>query len=185
MKHYRDVLDDADRHFSETIQAQPEQMQCGKGCSSCCYGLFEVSSSDVALLVDALEALPTQQQSALIERALKIVESSQHPNIREIDEDEKDAFFDRTSATPCPALSSEGACQIYENRPLVCRTFGLPIRDGSTYIGDICDLNFKSATKPSLFKAAWDLQNEDPVSPDDQYTIPEAILIAARMLNIR
>lgn len=161
----------------------PQHLQCGKGCSFCCYGLFEIGSGDVAVIADAVRALPPARRKALIDRAARIVEQTKHPNIREVSADEKEEFFDRTSSIACPALSREGACTIYENRPIVCRTFGLPIRDDDEYIGDICDLNFAGATEEERFDAAWDLQLEDPVSPEDQFTIPEAILLAARTLR--
>ena len=35
---------------------------------------------------------------------------------------------------------------LYEYRPLVCRTFGLPLRQGDRYLGDVCDLNFNEAS---------------------------------------
>jgi Fe-S-cluster containining protein len=70
---------------------------------------------------------------------------------------------------------------IYEHRPLVCRTFGLPVRDGDRYLGDICDLNFTTASKKEKESAAWDLQWEDQLDPEDEYTIPEAIVLAARV----
>lgn len=183
MSDYRDILHSADRHFAEVARNQPEQLQCGKGCSFCCYGLFEIGSGDVAVIVDALRALTPAKRAKLVARAAEIVEKFEHPNIREIEEEEKEAFFERTASVACPALGNDGACQIYENRPLVCRTFGLPIRDGKKYIGDICDLNFKSASDAKRYEAAWDLQDEDPVSAEDQYTIPEAILIASRIVG--
>ena len=63
----------------------------------------------------------------------------------------------------------------------VCRTFGLPLRDGSRYIGDVCELNFEDATFDQKESAAWDLQWEDELGPEDEYSIPEAIILAARM----
>ena len=47
----------------------------------------------------------------------------------------------------CAFLDSEGACRIYENRPYVCRTQGLPLRwieeEAKTFdeYRDICPLN--------------------------------------------
>ncbi|HEX7708244.1 MAG TPA: YkgJ family cysteine cluster protein, partial [Thermoanaerobaculia bacterium] len=95
--------------------------------------------------------------------------------------DDKEAFFERTKATPCPNLDEAGHCVMYAHRPLVCRTFGLPLRDGRKYIGDICELNFKKSTEKERFAAAWDLQQEDVLGPEDEYTIPEVIVLVARM----
>jgi len=52
------------------------------------------------------------------------------------------------AAGACAFLDHEGACRIYEDRPYVCRTQGLPLRwfdeaeDGATVeLRDICPLN--------------------------------------------
>jgi Fe-S-cluster containining protein len=70
---------------------------------------------------------------------------------------------------------------VYEHRPLVCRTFGLPLREAERYVGDVCDLNFKSATDENKLAAAWDLNWEDTLGKEDEYTIPEAIIAIARL----
>ncbi len=47
----------------------------------------------------------------------------------------------------CAFLDGEGACRIYEDRPYVCRTQGLPLRwlaeqeEGTVELRDICPLN--------------------------------------------
>lgn len=70
---------------------------------------------------------------------------------------------------------------MYENRPLVCRTFGLPLRNADDYIGDICELNFVDSPQSERDAAAWDLQWEDELGAEDEYTIPEVIVMVARM----
>ncbi len=178
---YRDILDRADRHFDAVAREQPHNLQCGAGCSLCCYGLFEIGSGDVPLLAEGLETLHPMRRAKIIRRALEIVESNRHPNLRDCSPEEKEAFFDRTQATPCPTLDESGHCIMYEHRPLVCRTFGLPLRDGRRYIGDICELNFTDSTRPERMAAAWDLQWEDVLGQEDEFTIPEAIVLAARV----
>jgi Fe-S-cluster containining protein len=116
----------------------------------------------------------------IIRRALAIVENG-HPDLRDSTPEEKEAFFDRTAHVACPNLDDRGACMIYESRPLVCRTFGLPLKNAETYIGDVCELNFNDATEDEKRAASWDLQWEDELGPEDEYTVPEAIVLAARM----
>lgn len=178
---YRDILDRADRHFAGVFEAQPQNLQCGAGCSLCCHGLFEIGSGDVPLLADGLAALHPMRRRRIIRKALAIVETYDHPNLRECSGLEKDAFFDRTDSTPCPSLDDAGRCMMYEHRPLVCRTFGLPIREGDRYIGDICDLNFNDSTESERVSAAWNLEWEDVLGSEDEFTIPEAIVLVARM----
>ena len=178
---YRDILDRADAHFAGVMQAQPQNLQCGAGCSLCCYGLFEIGSGDVPVIAEGLAALHPQRRKKIIRRAKDILAQSQHPNLRECSPEEKEAFFDRTQSTPCPNLGPDGLCEMYEHRPLVCRTFGLPLRDGRTYVGDICELNFTKAGKKERMTAAWDLAWEDVLGVEDEFTIPEAIVLAARL----
>ncbi len=178
---YRAILSRADAFFSEVSRAQPDNLQCGKGCSLCCHGLFEIGGADVAVIADGLSKLHHSRRDSIIRRAIEIVAESRHPNLRECSPVEKEEFFDRTASTPCPMLDDKGLCMTYEDRPLVCRTFGLPLRDGSRYIGDVCELNFEGASQQQREAAAWDLQWEDALGPEDEFTIPEAIILAARM----
>ncbi|HEX3067132.1 MAG TPA: YkgJ family cysteine cluster protein [Thermoanaerobaculia bacterium] len=178
---YISVLERADDFFREVAGSQPQSLQCGRGCSLCCYGLFEIGSGDVPLIAEGLEKLHPKRRSMIIRRAREIVSSSAHPDLRDCTPAEKDAFFERTASMPCPNLNERGECLMYEHRPLVCRTFGLPLRDGDRYIGDICELNFREASQPERESAAWDLQWEDVLGAEDEYTIPEAIVLIARM----
>lgn len=178
---YRKILERADRHFADVALTQPQNLQCGAGCSLCCHGLFEIGSGDVPILAEGLEKLHPMRRKAIVRRALEIVEKSRHPNLRECSAAEKEEFFERTQSTPCPNLDANGRCMVYEHRPLVCRTFGLPLREGRRYIGDICDLNFHDSTQGDRMAAAWDLEWEDILGTEDEYTIPEVIVLVARM----
>ena len=182
---YTDILRRADAFFDSVVQEQGRNLQCGRGCSLCCYGLFEIGSADVPLIAEGLARLHPARRSMIIRRAAEIVESSQHPNLRECTPEEKEAFFDRTASTRCPNLNEAGECMIYESRPLVCRTFGLPLREGDRYIGDVCELNFTEATQGEKESASWDLRWEDALGPEDEYTVPEAIVLAARLRGWR
>jgi Fe-S-cluster containining protein len=178
---YRKILGRADEHFAEVARTQPQNLQCGAGCSLCCYGLFEIGSGDVPLIAEGLEAMHPMRRRQVIRRAAEIVESSAHPNLRECSPEAKEAFFDRSQSTPCPNLDASGLCMMYEHRPLVCRTFGLPLREGRKYLGDVCELNFTEASRKELRSAAWDLRWEDVLGQEDEFTIPEAIVFVARM----
>jgi Fe-S-cluster containining protein len=179
---YRDILDHADAHFAGVAAEQPQSLQCRLGCTLCCVGLFEIDAADVAVIASGLAELPEERREAVIARAAAIIIETAHPDIRNISAEERERFFEETADVPCPALEESGGCSIYPHRPLVCRTFGLPIREGAKYLGQECELNFTGATPEQKQRAAWDLFWEDAVGAEDQYTVPEAILIAARLL---
>lgn len=178
---YRRILKHADEFFRSVMQSQPQNLQCGRGCSLCCYGLFEVGAADIPVLADGLQKLHPMRRRKIIRRAVEIIAESRHPNLRESTPAEKDEFFNRTASTACPNLNGSGECMVYEHRPLICRTFGLPLRDGDDhYLADVCELNFNEASDDERLAAAWDLRWEDQVDPADEYTIPEAIVFIAR-----
>ncbi len=178
---YKRMLDRADTWFAKVMREQPRNLQCGRGCSLCCHGLFEIGSGDIPLLAEGLATAHPARRKAVIRRAVEIVETSQHPNLRDCSGSEKDSFFERTSTTACPNLNDQGECVLYEHRPLVCRTFGLPLRNGDHHMDEVCDLNFTDATAAEARAAAWDLQWEDELGPEDEYSIPEAIVLIARI----
>ena len=132
---YRGILDRADDFFRSVMRDQPQNLQCGRGCSLCCYGLFEIGAADIPLLAEGLEKLHPMRRRKIVRRAAEIVTESRHPNVRELTPPEKDEFFNRTASVACPNLNESGECMIYEHRPLVCRTFGLPLREGERYLG--------------------------------------------------
>jgi Fe-S-cluster containining protein len=177
---YKEIFDRADVFFRSVSESQPQNLQCGRGCSLCCYGLFEIGGADIPVLAAALERLHPMRRRKIVRKAAEIMAESRHPNLRRSTPVEKDEFFSRTAAVACPNLNESGECMIYDQRPLVCRTFGLPIREGDRYIGDVCELNFNEATADQRLQAAWDLQWEDELDPEDEYTIPEAIVVIAR-----
>lgn len=181
MPDYKEILTAADRFFSKVAEEQPSALACRLGCTLCCHGLFEISAADVSTIAQGLAALDGEQRQAIVARAEAIVETTDHPPLRECSPDEKEAFFARADDVPCPALGPSGACMIYEHRPLVCRTFGLPIRNGASFLGEECELNFTASSQRDRETAAWDLQWEDELGPEDEFTIPEAIVLVERV----
>ena len=177
---YKSILNRADAFSRSVAESQPQHLQCGRGCSLCCYGLFEIGAADIPILAEGLAQLHPMRRRKIVRRAAEMIAGLRHPNLRECSALEKEQFFERTASTPCPNLNEAGECMIYDHRPLVCRTFGLPFRNGDRYLGDICELNFTEATDDEAIDAAWDLQWEDILGPEDAYTIPEAIVLIAR-----
>jgi hypothetical protein len=45
----------------------------------------------------------------------------------------------------------------------------------------VCELNFTGAPRKDQMRAAWDLEWEDVLGPEDEFTIPEVIVMVARM----
>lgn len=85
-------------------------LTCQAGCSSCCERRFSVTTIEAEVIREALAALASASPARRDELARRA---------RDV------------TAIACPALDPDGRCAIYEARPAICRTHGLPIRFGS------------------------------------------------------
>jgi Fe-S-cluster containining protein len=121
-----------DAHFAAAVTATPTAFACRAGCESCCHQRFGVFEVEAAPIRAALRALATTS-----------------PARRERVRHQAD---DPADASRC-ALLVHGRCAVYEARPLICRTHGLPVavpsaQDNAKMRVDHCPLNFRDQTPP-------------------------------------
>jgi Fe-S-cluster containining protein len=115
-------------------------MHCGLGCSDCCRGRLAITRVEARFLRRGLSALPEAVRKEMARRAQE--------RTREM----------------CPALDPQGRCQVYDHRPMICRSFGAPLRRMqavplvSPAVVDVCDKNFVGIPLKSL--PAFDLMDQ-------------------------
>lgn len=128
-----------DEHFANAVGRTPEAFACREGCSSCCvrFGVLEVEAARVRVV--------------LAEMAVR------DPALRE-----RVRMQGRDAAAKACALLVDDRCSVYEERPIICRSHGLPIRvtqdDGSTRT-DTCPLNFVGVEPPNASTLVLDAVN--------------------------
>jgi hypothetical protein len=59
-----------DEWFAAIRKKYVGQMQCGKGCCSCCYGLFDIPLADAVEVARGFEKLPSDMQKRFIPELL-------------------------------------------------------------------------------------------------------------------
>lgn len=134
-----------DAHFDAALARSPSAFQCGPGCEACCH---------VRIGVFAIEAAPIRD--ALTELAIR------DPQLRTRVRDQAD---DPAHADRC-ALLIDGRCAVYDVRPLICRSHGLPIAadpvatSGNSLTIDHCPLNFQDETPPRASILRLDAVNQ-------------------------
>lgn len=122
---YSKLLNLIDTEFSRNKILHGEKIKCDKGCSKCCYQNFRITGIDAKIIADHINSLCEEDMKILTTKAFEYLES-------------KDKL-----SKPCPALSPDGVCTIYEARPVVCRRFGPPMYDYKTPDRiHSCELNF-------------------------------------------
>lgn len=148
---YDRFLKDLDTWFRAVRIKYGDRMECGRGCTGCCYGLFDVALPDALRVAAGYRHLAPDVRNRVLERSALMHErlNAAAPGLKEpfllhrIPESEVDRLTDLFDAVPCPFLGSGEECLIYEYRPLACILEGVPMidaRDG--LFDDWCELNF-------------------------------------------
>ena len=128
-----------DRWFQRASAALLGEVPCRLGCTSCCIGPFPITILDVQTLQEGLAGLPATQRQRIEQRAIEQTAAMENafPQLTttELLDEWSDQEIDRLATAfhqhPCPALEANGSCGLYEHRPLVCRSMGIPTeRDG-------------------------------------------------------
>ena len=119
------------RKFEAIRQRNQGCMECREGCSDCCRCRLSITRVEEAYLRRGLARLPISIRVELKSRAT-------------------------TETEMCPALDANGCCQIYESRPLICRSHGVPLRYRHPVPLihpsriDVCEKNFTEVSTKSL-----------------------------------
>jgi Fe-S-cluster containining protein len=102
LENYHQLVARVDALCRGILEVLNDRINCSEGCSDCCTAitLFPV---EAAALRAALEALPEQQQTAVLRHATAHADGER-----------------------CPLLEHH-RCLLYAARPIICRTHGLPI----------------------------------------------------------
>ncbi len=133
------VLGLFDSYLSTLIDHETTGAVCRKGCSFCCYHWVEdVYSFEIEIIASHLRTELADFVDPIVEclhkdvQQIKLLEQITKEKLSATEglEDEED--FDPHNVllssfyqlqTPCPLLSPEGTCLVYEKRPLTCRSY--------------------------------------------------------------
>ncbi len=157
---YQKLIDLVDELTAMLSAYYSKHLVCRAGCSGCCHHHLSVFPVEAGAVREALEALPAEIFKRIESQALDALD-------KEL----------RGEPVACPLLVDD-RCSIYESRPLICRTQGLPllikIDDRPEEPGevDFCPLNF------TLPAAVEDL--------DEEHLVPlDAINLKLAMVNLQ
>ncbi|HWB32603.1 MAG TPA: YkgJ family cysteine cluster protein [Acidobacteriaceae bacterium] len=162
-----DLIQIIDAAFADAARRSGAHLVCRPGCTQCCVGVFAISQQDAARLRDALTTL-AEADPARAERIRARVAASvarlqfQFPGdaASGVLAEESETFDDFANDEICPVLDpATGACDLYSARPVLCRTFGPPMRDEDGNLA-ACELCYTGATTEEI--AACEL---DPAVP--------------------
>ncbi len=134
---YEVLSEAADQIFKKVTIEFPEEMKCKKGCSDCCHALFDVSLVEAFYINHHFNrCFSGDEKVALIEKANRadrtIYKIKRDARKRmEKGHTEEDLLVSLAAErVRCPLLNSRNQCDLYENRPITCRLYGVPTEIG-------------------------------------------------------
>ena len=105
MDNYQALLNKTDAKSAEIVARYPDKINCGRGCHTCCIRGLTVNGIERASIKKYLETRPQ-----LLLNVRENVKNDPHHGQR------------------CSFLDEAGSCMIYEVRPIVCRSHGMPLK---------------------------------------------------------
>ena len=121
MSRLGELTQKVDAFFARVAARHGTDMQCQTGCSDCCHVRLSITTVEAAAIRDLVAGWSSEVRRSLAP----------------------------TGPTHlCAALDPAGRCKIYEARPLVCRSHGVPIRlrRGALPVVQACHRNFTHTT---------------------------------------
>jgi Fe-S-cluster containining protein len=168
LEKYGELLKSVDRWFARSAVSAGNAVLCGKGCSSCCRGLFDITLLDACFLRQGFEGLAPPIQDKVRLRVASLLGTlrltwpkiSPPYIINVLPEEELDRLMPEEDPTPCPLLGDDGLCLIYENRPMTCRLHGIPLVDisGEFFHDEWCTNNFRSEDPLENHDLRWEFR---------------------------
>lgn len=118
LDNYKQLTERVDALCANIASALAEQITCSAGCSSCCTSIT-VFPVEAAAMREALVKLPSQKADEIRRHVLEHADGER-----------------------CPLLNQDH-CLLYDARPIICRTHGLPIvyTLDEQHKSDCCPLN--------------------------------------------
>lgn len=147
-----------DAHFAAAVARSPHAFRCADGCDACCHVRIGVFAVEAAPIRDALAHL-ADDDPALRTRVRLQADDPAH-------------------AHHC-ALLVDGRCAVYEQRPMICRSHGLPVLAPdpdapATMQLDHCPLNFTQQPPPRASMLRLDAVNQPLALLARLWTAPDA-----------
>jgi|YelNatPaOPRAMG01_1025707.scaffolds.fasta_scaffold00955_16 Fe-S-cluster containining protein len=167
-------IEDGDRRLlaqiaeamAEAARRSGAWLACRPGCTQCCIGPFAITALDAWRLrrgLAELEMTDPDRAKRVRERAASYVEAMApfypgDPVSGELqDEDALPASMDSVA---CPALDPDtGLCDLYDARPITCRTFGPVTRVGEEDFG-ACELCYQGVSDEEKIRCAVEVDPE-------------------------
>ncbi len=184
MNNPSDLLPIVDAALASSVERSGAHLVCHPGCTQCCHGIFPISQQDAHRIRAGFAELQQHDPQRYARIRTRVAETLSRiaplfpgdlaTGILAEDYEDSLLFADESEEAlgenePCPVLDpTTGTCDLYQHRPIVCRTFGPPMR---TPDGDLatCELCYITASTEQIASCEFDpsIPEQEAASNED------------------
>jgi Fe-S-cluster containining protein len=133
-KKYEALVTEVEKGIGKIKMAFPEEVRCNRQCSDCCFAVFDLALIEAVYLnYHFFQGLGKKEQEEILARADTAdrqayrIKRKLHKIITQENQEDKEvlALLSRERIM-CPLLNENRLCDLYENRPITCRVYGVP-----------------------------------------------------------
>jgi Fe-S-cluster containining protein len=154
---YEDIARKADLLFKTIQEKYPASVKCRVRCCDCCHAIFGVFPIEAAHINYHFNRLDRKVRRDALRRAEKAEAEmlKAKDRLKVFEDDPKMKVFGLgKQRVRCPLLQDSEECVLYENRPIICRVYGVPytLKKENKEVSYVCGLsNFEEkASYPSV-----------------------------------
>ena len=132
-KKYEALVEKADVAFERVKDAYAECVECKEKCADCCYALFDLTLIEALYLNHKFnEKYKSSEKVELLEKANRAdrkIHKLKRKAYKDFEAGKSEADILTEMALErvrCPLLNEKELCDLYDDRPLTCRFYGIP-----------------------------------------------------------
>jgi len=134
---YKAAVDMADQVFARIQKDYPECVTCKIKCADCCHALFDLTLIEAIYInYQFKKTIKGKDKIRLIEKANRADRKThmvkrQAYKSKKAGKNETEILMDiAAERVRCPLLNDDEMCDLYEDRPITCRLYGIPTSIG-------------------------------------------------------
>ena len=152
-KKYETLVATADEAFERVKKAHADCVKCEEQCSDCCHALFDLTLIETLYLnYQFNKKFEGSKRAALLEKANRAdrrayqIKRKAYKKLQDGKNEGEILAELSLERIRCPLLNEKNLCDLYDNRPLTCRFYGIPTAIGGA--GHTCGKSgFKQGEK--------------------------------------
>jgi Fe-S-cluster containining protein len=136
-KKYEELVSKADGAFERVKQAYAECVNCEQKCADCCFAVFDLTLIEALYINQKFnEKVKGSKKAELLEKANRAdrrvhrLKRKAYKDLQAGKSDDEVLAELARERVRCPLLNEAELCDLYDNRPLTCRFYGIPTAIG-------------------------------------------------------